>query len=201
MNKLTYVTGNYGKYVSVKKHFEDRNIEISYYNYDLKEPEINDIEYISKVKAKEAYQLIKSPVFVADSGFYIEAYPDNPGYPGALVKRSGISKNIKELLETMKGIQNRKCYFLDCLTFFNGKEFHQFLGISEGTLAEEPKGLEQEEAKSNLWYVFIPKNHCKTLAEMTEEERIHRKDDRVSATELFIDWYSQNYRPKIKRLS
>lgn len=193
MKDLTYVTGNYGKYVSVKKHFEDKKLEISYCDYDLEEPVVNDIEYISKEKAREAYALVGHPVIVADTGFYIEAYPNNPGYPGALVKRSGISKNVEELLKTMKQVENRNCYFKDCLTFFDGKEFKQFLGISEGTLSNEKRGIEQKAAKSNLWYVFIPKNETKTLAEMTPLEFENRSDDRVSATELFIDWYTHFY--------
>ena len=33
-----------------------------------------------------AYEIIKRPVFVADSGFYINAYPNNPGYLVRLLK-------------------------------------------------------------------------------------------------------------------
>ena len=193
MNDLTYVTGNYGKFISVKGHFEEHKINISYYHCDLPEPSIDDIEVVSKEKAKEAYDIIKKPVFVADSGFYIEDYPNHPGYPGALVKRSGVSSNIEALLHTMKNVSNRNCYFLDCLTFFDGENFQQFLGISKGTLATEKRGISKKEAKSNLWYVFIPKNCNKTLAEMTEEEFDNREDERVSATELFINWYVNEY--------
>ena len=109
MNDLTYVTGNYGKFISVKGHFEEHKINISYYHCDLPEPSIDDIEVVSKEKAKEAYDIIKKPVFVADSGFYIEDYPNHPGYPGALVKRSGVSSNIEALLHTMKNVSNRNC--------------------------------------------------------------------------------------------
>ena len=51
MENLTYVTGNYGKYISVKEKFEKAGIEIGYFKCDLKEPEVNDIELISKEKA------------------------------------------------------------------------------------------------------------------------------------------------------
>ncbi len=44
------------------------------------------------------------------------------------------------------------------------------------------------------WYVFQPKDSVKTLAEMTDEERIHRKDGHSSAKEQFIEWYKKNYR-------
>lgn len=194
MEKIVYVTGNYGKYYQVKKQFEKAGIEIAFYNYDLKEPNVNDIKYISKEKVKEAYHLLKKPCFVADSGFYIEDYPNNPGYPGAFVKRSGVADNIDELLKKMENIKNRNCKFLDCLTFYDGKDYYQFFGTSEGILSYEKKGSSLKQAKSNLWYVFIPKNCDKTLAEMTEEERENRKDGHTSATEEFIKQYKKIYK-------
>ena len=193
MENLTYVTGNYGKYISVKEKFEASGITIDYFKCDLEEPNINDIKFISKEKARQAYEILGKPVFVADSGFYIEDYPNNPGYPGAFVKRSGISSNIEKLLDAMKHTQNRNCYFLDCLTFFDGNEYYQFFGESKGTLSYEIKGMQNKKAKSNLWFVFIPNNCTKTLAEMSDEERNNRPDNRTSVTDEFINWYKLNY--------
>lgn len=193
MENLTYVTGNYGKYVSVKEKFEKENIEIDYYTCDLEEPKINDIKFISKQKAKEAYDIIKKPVFVADSGFYIDNYPGNPGYPGAFVKRSGVASDIKTLLNNMKDVDDRECYFLDCLTFYDGYEYYQFFGKSSGSLSYCEKGEKRKNAKSNLWYVFIPKNCDKTLAEMSDFERNNRNDERTNDTDKFIKWYKDKY--------
>ncbi len=193
MENLTYITGNYGKYVSVKEKFESAGIMIDYCKCDLDEPDVNDIEFISKEKARQAYEKIGSPVFVADTGFYIDAYPNDPGYPGAFVKRSGVSSNIEALLEVMKSVSDRGCYFLDCLTFFDGEKYYQFFGISKGNLSYEMRGREQKRAKSNLWYVFVPLNCTKTLAEMSDEERNYRPDGRTSATDSFIEWYQMYY--------
>ena len=189
MENLTYITGNYGKYVSVKEKFEQAGIDINYFKYDLDEPDINDIQYISKEKARQAFEIVGNPVFVIDSGFFIEDYPNNPLYPGAFVKRSGISSNISNLLFVMKEVENRSCYFMDCLTFFDGSDYYQFFGISRGVLSKEIRGQESKRAKSNLWYVFIPNNYSKTLAEMSDEERNNRDDGRTSATDEFIKWY------------
>ena len=194
MENLTYITGNYGKYISVKEKFENAGISIDYFKCDLEEPNINDIEFISKEKARQAFEILRTPVFVADNGFYIEDYPGNPGYPGAFVKRSGISSNITKLLETMKQVQNRNCYFLDCLTFFDGEDYFQFFGISKGTLSHEIRGKQNKRTKSNLWFVFIPLNCNKTLAEMSDEEINNRPDNRTSATDEFINWYILNYK-------
>ena len=194
MENLTYVTGNYGKYISVREKFENAGVTIHYFKCDLNEPNINDIELISKEKAKQAFEKLGSPIFVADSGFYINNYPNNPGYPGAFVKRSGVSSNVLKLLEVMKNVSDRSCYFLDCLTFFDGDQFYQFLGISKGTLASELRGRGNKKAKSNLWYIFVPDNCTKTLAEMSDEERNNRPDNRTSATDKFLKWYKLNYK-------
>ena len=199
MENLTYVTGNYGKYVSVKEKFERHGINIEYATFDLNEPDINNIKVISKAKAKDAYDKLGTPVFVADSGFYINGYPNNPGYPGAFVKRSGISTDVEKLLDVMKNENDRSCYFLDCLTFYDGKEYYQFFGRCNGSLTYELKGQSRKRAWSNLWYVFVPNNCAKTLAEMTDEERQNRPDDRTNATDEFIKWYVQEYKNQRKR--
>lgn len=193
MEKLVYVTGNYGKYIAVKKYFIESELEIDFYKYDFHEPQINDIELISKAKAIEVYNILHRPCFVADSGFYIEDYPNNPGYPGAFVKRSGISKDIDNLLDIMKDVTNRKCQFVDCLTFYDGDKFYTFYGVSKGTLSFCKRGNLMQKAKSNLWYVFIPDGSNKTLAEMTDIERVN--DNHTSATKEFINWYKTYYLP------
>ena len=190
---LVYVTGNHEKYISIKELFEKEGIDVDFCFYDFEEPEINDIEVISKDKVLKAYELTGKPCFVADSGFYIEDYPGNPGYPGAFVKRSGIAEDVDTLLVTMKDVKNRKSKFLDCLTFYDGVDFYRFYGISEGTIAYEKRGNNITKAKSNLWLVFVPNNSDKTLAEMTDYERHHRNDNHVSASEQFIKWYKDVY--------
>lgn len=193
MESLTYVTGNYGKYISVKEHFAEEQINIDFFEYDFDELNVNDIEQISKQKALDAYNILHTPCFVADTGFYIDDYPNAPGYPGAFVKRSCISSDIDKLLDTMKNIINRKCEFVDCLTFYDGNEFYTFYGRSEGTLSLTKRGNPIKRAKSNLWYVFIPNNCDKTLAEMSDEGRKNRNDGHTSATDMFMYWYKNIY--------
>lgn len=195
MANLTYVTTNNGKYLRVKELFE--GIDIDFFNYETNEPDVNDIEYISKCKVMEAYNILQSPCFVTDSGFYIENYPNNPGYPGAFVKRSGISKDIDKLLDTMKEVKERDCYFLDCLTFYDGVDFYTFYGHSYGTLSYVKRGSDMKKSQSNLWLVFIPEGYNKTMAEMTDYERNNKKS--TSAKEEFMKWYRDVYSNDKKR--
>ena len=189
MVNLTYVTTNNGKYLRVKELFE--GIDIDFFKFETNEPDINDIEYISKCKVIESYNILKSPCFVTDSGFYIENYPDRPLYPGAFVKRSGISQDIDKLLEVMKNVNNRDCYFLDCLTFYDGEEFYTFYGQTKGKLSYESRGDDMKKSQSNLWKVFIPDGFTKTMAEMTDEER--NSINSISAKREFMEWYKNVY--------
>jgi len=154
---------------------------------------VNDIETVSKSKAMQAYQILGKPCFVIDSGFNIHNYPNNPGYPGAFVRRSGISDDIEGLLNILKDVKDRGCEFIDCLTFYDGIEFYCFYGRDEGNITFEKSGKENKVMRSALWFIFQPKDSVKTLAEMTDEERISRKDGHISAKEQFIEWYKNNY--------
>ena len=193
MKTLTFVTGNIKKGFEIQERFDREQIPIEIVKMDFIEPEINDIEKISKNKAMQAYQILGRPCFVIDSGFNIHNYPGNPGYPGAFVRRSGISDDIDGLLHTLKDVKDRSCQFLDCLTFYDGENFRCFFGRDEGIITYEKRGIERKAARSSLWYIFQPQDSVKTLAEMTEEERIKRREGHISAKEQFIEWYKTEY--------
>ncbi len=193
MERLTFVTGNMKKRFEIEERFNRKQIPIEIINMDFQEPEVNDIEIVSRSKVLQAYQVLGKPCFVIDSGFNIHNYPNHPGYPGAFVKRSGIAEDIDGLLNTLKDVKDRSCQFLDCLTFYDGEKFYCFYGRDEGTITYEKRGKENKAMRSSLWYVFQPKDSVKTLAEMTDEERINRKDGHISAKEQFIEWYKKNY--------
>ena len=200
MKSVVFVTGNKGKYFSAKKRCEDKGIELVWENIDLDELQVNDITQISRDKARQAFQILNKPCFVIDSGFYIDNYPNNPGYPGAFVKRSGIANNPDMVLEVMREEANRSCKFVDALTFYDGEDFYTFYDVDYGTLSEEVKGSESELAKSKLWYLYIPLGYDKALAQMSEEELFGRKSSRVSSIDKFLDWYVSEYK-NTKRLS
>ncbi len=196
---LTYVTGNHGKYLSVKERFEKEGIDVAFFDYDFEEPEVNDITFISQEKARNAYNMLQTEVFVTDAGFYIEHYPNNPGYPGAFVKRSGIANDIPKLLSDMKDVTDRHAYFMDCTTYYDGEEFHTFYGVSPGTITYEQHGLDKEAQWSNLWHVFIPDGYDITLSEMTDEQRQNRNKLHTSGTKEFLKWYIEH--KNVKRLT
>ncbi len=194
MKEIVFVTHNKGKIASAKRNLKDINFSI--FEYELDEPRSDDIEYISKAKVMEAYKLVKKPCISLDCGFWID---ELQGFPKAFVNFALETIGIKGILKLMEGKENRDCRFTECLSYFDGKELHQFMGKHEGTLSKEIIGIDTEKRWSDLWYIFIPKGYKKTLAQMTDEERELRNIEKenneelkkysISAMDEFVKWY------------
>ena len=90
----------------------------------------------------------------------------------------------------MEGVQDRSCYFKECLSYYDGKEIRQFFGYTFGQISTEILGDDSDNKWSELWYVFIPKNCSKTMAQMTDEERKNRNDGHTTAIQEFAKWFS-----------
>ncbi len=80
-----------------------------------------------------------------DAGFYIVNYPGNPLFPRAYPRRELLEKiGIKGLLKKMENIEDRSCYFKECLAYFDGKILKKFYGMSSGSLSKEIRGIDTE---------------------------------------------------------
>lgn len=191
MNEIVFVTHNRGKIETATRELKGVNFRV--YEYDLEEPRSDGIAEISKAKVLEAYKLVGVPCISLDSGFFIESLN---GFPRAFVNFALDTIGIDGILKLMEGEKNRKCYFKECLSYFDGSTLNQFFGKTEGTLACEIAGSDSKMKWSDLWYIFIPKNYDKTLAQMSPAERIQRenerKDDSYSSFSVFAKWYLSN---------
>lgn len=192
MKEVIFVTHNKGKIESAKKHLKGVNFKT--YEYELEEPRSDDIKYISKYKVEESYKLVHKPCISLDCGFWID---ELEGFPRAFVNFALDTIGIKGILKLMEGKQNRKCRFTECLSYYDGKELQQFMGRHEGKISNEILGNNVEKKWSDLWYIFIPAGYEKTLAQMTEKERIERENSRekygsISSMEEFAKWYNKD---------
>lgn len=76
--KLYFITGNESKFKEVEWVISNK-IELIKFPADLPEPQTTDLREISRVKALAAWELVKKPVIVDDTGNYFDAYHDFPG--------------------------------------------------------------------------------------------------------------------------
>lgn len=187
MNEVIFVTHNKGKIESAKRNLKEVDFKII--EYELDEPRSDDIKYISKYKVMEAYKIVKKPCISLDSGFWIE---ELNGFPRAFVNFALDTIGVDGILKLMEGKSNRKCKFTECLSYYDGKELHQFMGEDEGSLSKIKLGNESEKKWSVLWYIYIPYGYNKTLAQMTDEERNNRiRYKSIDSMQEFAKWYKE----------
>ena len=188
MNEIIFVTHNKGKIASAERALKDVNFKV--FEYELEEPRSDDIKYISEYKAKEAYKLVNEPCISLDCGFWID---ELDGFPRAFVNFALDTIGIDGILKLMEGKENRACKFTECLTYYDGKELKQFMGLHEGFLSESVLGRETDKKWSDLWYIYKPYGYDKTLAQMTDDERANRvKNKSVDSMNEFAKWYLEN---------
>ena len=188
MKEVIFVTHNKGKIESAKKYLKDVNFKVL--EYELEEPRSDDIKYISKYKVMEAYKIVNRPCISLDCGFWID---ELNGFPRAFVNYSLDTIGIKGILKLMEGKENRVCKFTECLSYYDGKELQQFMGKHEGTLSKQVLGNDTDKKWSDLWYIYEPYGYDKTLAQMTDEERVNRiKYKSIDSMKEFAKWYKNN---------
>lgn len=159
--ELLFVTGNENKLKEASKilGFEVENVKL-----DL--PEIQDIEVDNTIKdkAKRAYEEVKKPLIIEDTGLYLESMN---GFPGALIKWVLKSIGSKGITKIIKNMENKKAYAKTSIGYFDGNKVHIFSGIIKGRICEEPK-----EGKNFGWdNIFKPENYDRTFSEMTDKEK------------------------------
>ncbi|MFA5432472.1 MAG: RdgB/HAM1 family non-canonical purine NTP pyrophosphatase [Candidatus Paceibacterota bacterium] len=156
---MIFVTGNCQKL----KEFEAiLGIKLNHSDADLDEIQSVDVEEVAIHKVKQAYELLKKPVIVEDTGLYFE---ELNGLPGALIKFFIKKLTLNQICSLIK--KNRKAIAITCIAFFDGKEVKTFKGETKGEIAKEPRGTNGFGWDS----IFIPFGYSRTFAEITSNEK------------------------------
>ena len=187
MQEIVFVTHSQGKIATAQRLLKNCNIRI--FDYELDEPRSDDIDFISRRKVEQAYELVKTPCISLDAGFFIDALN---GFPRAFVNYTLDTIGIRGILKLMEGEANRACRFRECLSYHDGERIHQFHGSHEGTLALQIAGTDSPVKWSDLWYIFCPGEHTRTLAQLTDAEREHYNATQATdSMRVFADWLTQ----------
>lgn len=132
------------------------------------------------LKAKALYELTNENIIADDTGLFVEALNGNPGvhtarYAGENATYDSNNEKLLEALKDYKNKEDRKAYFMTtiCLITKDGKEYF-VEGRLDGYIAFEKRGSN----RFGYNQVFEVKGLNKTLAELTDEQRIsvnHRR--------------------------
>lgn len=167
---LHFVTSNQSK---IKEAENILKVKINKADIDIKEIQAIKVEEIVKDKASKAYNVIRKPVLVEDTGLYVESWN---GFPGALIKwvlktigNQGLCKILREY--------DRKTIAKTCVCIYNGKDFQVFTGEVKGEITKQPRG----ESGFGWDPIFQPDGWNKTFGEVSQE-----KKDKISMRKIAL---------------
>ena len=182
---IYYATGNAGKFDELKRYFEEHEatIELKQFDKDLPEIQSDDQKAIAIDKATQAWNELRHPVLVDDSGVYFDHYNNFPGTMTKFVYYGIGLEGLLKLAET-NNRATKKLYMI----YKECDEKHEiFEGISTGTIVRP----EKLEAHDKLPYddIFMPDGAGKVMAKIrgTDEEKKYAY--RLKALRKFLDWY------------
>lgn len=141
------------------------------------------------IKAKFAYDRLNKPCISDDSGLEVSALSGRPGVHSA--RFAGLppdsEKNIKLLLSTMKGQENRKAQFRTVICMIINNTAYYFEGSIQGDITSEARGV------GGFGYdsIFMPEGHQQTFAEMTSEQK-NNMSHRSRAVGCWLDFLKEN---------
>ncbi|MEM4165850.1 MAG: RdgB/HAM1 family non-canonical purine NTP pyrophosphatase [Candidatus Bilamarchaeaceae archaeon] len=179
--EIYFATSNENKFKEAKDIFSihcEKSIILNHFTFIHREIRADDLMEVAEEAVLSAYSQIKRPVFVEDTGLFIEALNDFPGpYSGWAQKKIG-NDGILKLLEG----KNRRARFETVIAFtLDGAEIVFFRGVCSGHIAEKNRG------HSGFGYdpIFIPDGYSNTFAENIELK--NKLSHRYKSLLLFIE--------------
>ncbi len=156
MQVIYFVTTNKNKFERAQKSLSEFGIKIEQIDIELAESRAENPRDIVKEKAEQAFQKLRKPLIVEDSGFFIDALG---GFPMTHIKFSLATLGIWKILKAMAGEKNRHAEWRMAAAYVdeNGKtEIFEF--IEDGDISKEAKeNLRGSDATmSEYWKIFIP---------------------------------------------
>lgn len=181
---VTIVTGNATKFAEMAEALGRHGIEAV--RVALEIPEIQSLaaEEVITDKVRKAFQEIKGPVLVDDSGIYFDGYDQFPGtFSKPLYQAIGFRGIFRLIQPGARAIFHCYVGYLDT----GLQEPMIFHGQYPGTLLGEYDDSRQYEMPYAI--IFQPDGVAKPMSAMTPEERAN--DHRHQALNAFADWYTK----------
>ncbi|MBD3210172.1 XTP/dITP diphosphatase [Candidatus Micrarchaeota archaeon] len=156
--ELLFATGNQGKLGEAQEMLESLGHTVRQVEFSHRELRSDSLEEIARDSAEAAWLACGQPVFVEDSGLFIDSLNGFPGTFSAWVLEKIGTDGI---LRLMGDRDNRRAVFRTCIAFHDGKGVHTFSGECRGRISREQRG------GGGFGYdpVFVPEGHEQTFAE------------------------------------
>ena len=179
---LLFVTGNRNKFLEAESILKEYGVMIEHSPLAVPEERGEDCEMIAAGAARFAFGKLKKPLFVEDSGLFIESLNGFPGpYSAWVFSKLG----CEGILTLMKGTVKRNAQFITAIGYADELGVKTFVGRCPGKIANEKKGSGGFAYDS----IFAPKGSEKTFAEdpAMKSHISHRR----RAIEMFAKWMKE----------
>ena len=186
---IIVATGNEHKFWEIALTLKEFGIEAEQRRIDIKEGRYETLEEIAIDKARQAFEQIKQPLIVDDTGVFFKAYNNFPGpFPKYVFNSLGFS-GIMQLLEN----KDRSAYFKSLICFIDENGHKVFEGRLNGRITLNVHECE----RLSLPYerIFVPENNVKPLSLLSLEEKI-KFSHRAEAVRKFAEFYNQMKKDK-----
>jgi XTP/dITP diphosphohydrolase len=181
-DNLVLVTQNKHKLKELRPLFKKYHVEFDTTSIKKHEIRSESVEEIARAAAKVAYDNLRQPVVVDDTGFFVDSLNGFPGSYAAIVIKS---IGYEGILRLMNDKVERTSSFKTAVGFCDGDRLEVFSGTMLGTVAREPSG----EGGFGYDPIFVPDGFTKTYAELTLQEKVSISH-RTKAFEEFLQWYT-----------
>jgi non-canonical purine NTP pyrophosphatase (RdgB/HAM1 family) len=176
---LYFVTTNKGKFEMIQGVLQQYGLDLHQKPSDLDEPDTSSLKEIALAKAKQAYEKLRQPLIVEDTGFYLEAYK---GFPGENCKWVFNRIGYDGFFRLLEG-KSKKAYFHSVICFIDGPDSHRFFeGKWHGNVTE--KISKKKSAALPYARIFIDKGGKVPVVELPKKERLNKSQRGIAAHAL-----------------
>jgi XTP/dITP diphosphohydrolase len=154
--KVYFATSNEHKFEEAKNILE--GIMLERFDFSHREIRSDSLEEIAREAVEKAYAEIQKPVFVEDTGLFIDSLNGFPGtYSGWVLGKIG----FEGILRLIEGKDKCSAKFQTVIAYRDEEGTKTFFGECPGSIAKEAKG------ESGFGYdsIFIPEGHSQTFAQ------------------------------------
>lgn len=180
---LYYITSNQQKINTAQKYLRPLNVTIEGRHLDLIEVQSDNIAHIASEKAKQAYEVIKKPLFVNDAGWYITALN---GFPGPYMKYMNDWLKAKDILDMMRRHTNREVIFREVVCYVDEHGMQPFVGEVKGTVLTNDTAPSEIPSRS----IFSLSATNKSIAECSQEGVVSVNSSQI--WDDFAQWLSSS---------
>ena len=182
-DQVVFVTSNPNNVLEVRGILGEYGITFEHLNLRYPEIQSDSLHQIASASARYLYRRLKCPLFVEDSGIFVDSLNGFPGPYSSYVQKTIGNPGILKLMES---VPCRGSRFESVVAYIkSADDLHLFSGIVEGSISKKMKGKEW-----GFDPIFIPLGSTQTYAEMGIEAK-QKLSHRRAAIERLAIWMTR----------